>query len=189
MVATALSKTDPEDFSNYLQLVYFDTIAQPDPKIPRYSTNCSAAEGEDDIRFASESYFFMLARLYVLADKLQDLLSANKVMDRLLSFNSTTKFLLPRHTITWVWEHSPANSALRKMVRDIYIYETPEGYFDERGEAELPYELLIEIVREQRRLTKVNAGKQISEVYRNRILEKFYTCDYHQHKDGEPRCK
>jgi len=67
----------------------------------------------------------MLARLYVVADKLLDLLSANKVMDRLLHFNSDTKFLLPRDTITWIYEHTPSNSPLRRMVRDIYIYETP----------------------------------------------------------------
>lgn len=53
----------------------------------------------------------------------------------------------------------------------------------------MPYELIIEVTREQHRLAKVNAGKKFSEVYRNRILDKFSYCDYHQHKDGDPRCR
>lgn len=132
----------------------------------------------------------MLVRLYVLADKLEDLKSANMIMDRLLDFNNESVVLIPLDTITsWVYEHTPSRSRLRTLLRDICIYEPGLDFLDTRGEEELPYELLSEITREHRRLTKVNLSKEISKVYPERILIKFSKCHYHQHKDGQPPCE
>lgn len=177
---TDLSDTDPSTFQDYLKLVYTGEFDEPDTEIPRSTKDCSPAE-RDVILIASESYFQKLASLYVLADKLQDSTSANSVMDRLLIFSDASNFLIPAPTLAWVYEHTPQNSFLRKMVRDVYIYETREGNFDE-GEPELPNELYREIARENRRLIIMNGKEKVQDVYRRRILDKWTKCHYHQHK-------
>jgi hypothetical protein len=188
-VPVDLSDADPQDFSDYLQLVYTSELAPFDPTISQYRSNGSLIKGNASTRSVLDAYFHMLARLYVLADELEDLISANKIMDRLLDFNHTLQVLPPPPTITWLYENTPSNIPLRRMMRDLYIYESGNSYFDGKGEAELPYELLIEMIREHRKLRKENNGKQIQKVYPNRIAHKFSKCHYHQHKDGDPQCK
>jgi hypothetical protein len=129
-----------------------------------------------------------LVSLWVLADKLQDRISANKIMDRLLDFSDASDFLIPTQTLTYVYENTPQNSPLRKMMRDLYIYESIESTFDE-VEPELPKELLRELNKEHRRLISVNVGEKVEDIYRRRILDKYAKCHYHQeHKEGDPPC-
>jgi hypothetical protein len=188
-VPVDLSDADPHEFSDYLQLVYTGTIVPTDPKILQYYRDGSPAENKKSTRLASESYFHMLTRLYVFADKLEDLMSANMIMDCILDFNNESNFFPALHTITWVWEHTPANSPLRRLVRDIYVYETLEDYFDDKEDLKPPYELLMEMIKEHRKLTKKNHGQEVQNVYPGLILAKFSKCRYHQHKDGELQCK
>jgi hypothetical protein len=186
-VEVALSGADPQEFSDYLQLVYASTIAPPDPILLRYYSG--ADEKEEDARLASESYFHMLARLYVLADKLEDTMSANLVMDHLLEFSDVSDFWIGAQTLSYIYDNTTQNSSLRMMVRDLYIYEVHEHNFDE-DEPELPNEFLRELNKEHQRLRAANPEEKVEDVYRRRILDKFAKCHYHQpHMAGDPPCK
>lgn len=179
-VPTDLSDADPPVFQDYQDLVYTNETPEPDTGIPRHTKHLSRAER----KVSAEKYFQRLVSLWVLADKLQDRISVNKVMDRLLVFSDASDFLIPAQTLTYVYNNTSQNSFLRMMVRDLYIYESIESAFDD-VEPELPKELLRELNKEHKRLISVNTGEKVEDIYRRRILDKFTMCRYHQHKNGE----
>jgi len=180
---TDLTDFDPEVFSNYLRLVYTGEIFQPEQL------------GEDGWAEATETAFNSdlseLIKLYELADKLEDLTSVNLIMDEFLaSYQEAWRMFIPSVT-TQIYQHTPSNSPLRTVVRDVILFHTnPTFYEDDGGCKQYPVELLLDVLREDAKIKDRNRSNQktIAELYDVKISD-FDKCHYHQHHDGHPKCK
>ena len=66
----------------------------------------------------SNAAFEALIRLYMLADKLQDLLTANMIMDELICFSSKTNEVPKHGSISLAYSSTASSSPLRTLLRD-----------------------------------------------------------------------
>jgi hypothetical protein len=102
--ASMLKDEDPQVFSAYLHTVYFGVV----------SLKNRIAEDAEVARF--------LVDLYLLADKLLDPVTANMVIDEILSFFDRN--IGPLSGVTpHVYASTADGSLLRMLVRDFYIHE------------------------------------------------------------------
>lgn len=189
---TDLTDLDPEVFSHYLQLVYASKFVQPDAAVPKPSESGyqTAEEKAASAVEASHSRLKALVKLYVLADKLEDLTSANLIMDEFLAVHKKATKIVLSSLILRVYKHTPPSSPLRTVVRDIILFETGDDYYEGDGSKALPKELLFDVLREDSRIKHENRDnrKTISKLY-DISIHGFGKCHYHQHHDGHPRCK
>lgn len=190
--ATDLTDLHPEVFSHYLQLVCTGKFVQPNAAVsqPSEGGHQNAVETAARAIEASQSHLKALAKLYVLADKLEDLTSANLVMDEFLAAHGKTTKIVLASLITWIYEHTPASSPLRTVVRDIILFETGVDYYKGSQSKLLPRELLLDVLGKDSRIKQenLNTRKPIKQLYRISI-HGFDKCHYHQHHDGHPKCK
>lgn len=191
-VPTDLSDYDPDDFQDYLQLVYTREMLAPDVEVSQWCEDgCHTETFTPGLVTKVQSHYSDLVNLYILADKLQDLKSANLIMDRILQFDDDVPKMPRVDLIRRIWTKTPSTSPLRAMVRDLIIYEAQADYFDNAKITDLPKELLLDIAEEHLSIKWEEVGARdgrVSEVYHKRISD-FSKCHYHQHDDKHPVCK
>jgi hypothetical protein len=156
-----LEDDDPEVFANYMRCVYADRL--PFAKDPE------------------DSYFECLIQLYVLADKLGDLMTANMVMDRLVSLSEEVNLTPNFDDIELSYKFTVSGSPLRAVLRDLLIYEGSET--DDKLETS---GLLFEFYRDAtRELMKINLRIQSGEMTFAAAFDAHFStmgrCHYHQH--------
>ncbi|KAK3691467.1 hypothetical protein LTR37_018664 [Vermiconidia calcicola] len=96
-----LTDADPQTFSEYLKCVYQSAFSEHGESKPM---RC---------RF----------RLYILADKLGDLVSANLVMDEIINCSDRISQIPDDLCIDLAMKSTPSNSPLRRLTRDYYVFE------------------------------------------------------------------
>ena len=62
----------------------------------------------------------------MLADKLQDLLTANMIMDELICFSSKTNEVPKHGSISLAYSSTASSSPLRTLLRDYWVYAVPQ---------------------------------------------------------------
>jgi hypothetical protein len=190
---TDLTDVDPWEFADYLQLVYARTCIEPRGKL-RYYINDKELYPKERLSVIcrlSSGHYKALFRLHMLADRLDDLESANLVMDAIVLFGDKHTRVLGSALTTFVYDSTPPNSPLRKIVRDTIVYESAgREFFDVGDPAELPHELLLDVAKEHHHIKFEQAGPHgtFSSVY-NKRLSDFPKCRYHQHSEDHPECK
>lgn len=127
-----------------------------------------------------------LIRLYLLADKLQDLITANAIVDELISLVAKTNEIPKQAPTSLAYDSTASSSPLRKLLRDYWVYQSPKPgsvaleYLKGDG---FPKEFLQDVVVE---LMCLKMGESTSEdCKRDKCSDK---CLYHQHDDEYPRC-
>jgi len=124
-----------------------------------------------------------LINLYLLADKLQDLTTANMVIDELMRFVSITG-RIPTHAATRFTYNSTASSnLLRMLLRDYWIYCSPADVLENLEADTFPQDLVRDIAKE---LMRFKLGNLTSEKCRRDMCSD--KCRYHQHDNEHPRC-
>lgn len=188
---TDLTDHDPEDFSNYLQLVYGGGCIQPCEELSQFAKGYPNQAVTDVISELGSAHYMALFKLYILADKLEDLKSANLIMDDILLFGGKYTRMLGSMPTNFVYDRTPPNSTLRNLIRDTMVYENAGRHFlDEPFADKLPHQLLLDVVKEHRHIKFEQAGPHgsFSDVYEKR-LSNFPKCRYHQHNDRHPECE
>ncbi|GAB7330530.1 hypothetical protein MBLNU13_g02124t1 [Cladosporium sp. NU13] len=71
-----------------------------------------------------EETFEALIGVYILADKYEDLVGANRILDELIRFSHKTKILPHFGAVDQAYKLSPEGSRLRMLLRDIYVHES-----------------------------------------------------------------
>ena len=186
---TDLTDHDPEDFANYLQLIYGGGCIQPDEELTQYFKDGKPKARSSTALKLGNDHYGTLFKLYILADKLEDLKSANLVMNEILRFGDEFgRFLCPP-LMKLIYDSTPANSPLRAIARDTIVYELA-GRFMLEEEDLLPYQLLFEIAKEYHRIKfeQDDPQRRLSDACTKKIT-KFPKCRYHQHNDDHPECK
>jgi hypothetical protein len=143
-----LEDDDPEIVSGYLSCVYFGNEAlradvedqappEADPYKPKIlkdafawtQEECEKRYADDDIEetafaIACDTHFFFLAKVYLQADKLQDLTATNLVIDEFIRFSKVTRRNLAVYVVNHIYESTVHGSPFRKLMRDFRVHET-----------------------------------------------------------------
>jgi hypothetical protein len=123
-----------------------------------------------------------MIRLYLLADKLQDLVTANMIMDELILFSSGAGGN-PKHlAVSLAYSSTTNTSPLRKLLRDYWVHNVPNDGPELITDNDYPKEFLRDVAAETMR---VNLG----DVEGEDPNECSETCRYHQHDDTVPECE
>ena len=133
--------------------------------------------------------FVCLARLYVLADVLGDLKSANTVIDQVIRYSDDTVRVPGARCATFVMKATPESSPLQRLMIDYYTQEAGEQAFerDSNGE-QMSSEFLAAVAREYRRLVTAASGEDTVEGTFKTSINKRHKCYYHQHDASCPKC-
>jgi hypothetical protein len=158
----------PEVFASYMQCIYHGSVSVPE--LPEYSDdNCLGG----------------LIALYLLADQLNDVITANLVIDETMRASEEFRRLPHNSDLTLVYESTIAGNPLRKLCRDYYVYEARASLLEDFEEDVLPFQFVKDVLLEFENLASDNVpyfgrGKTKC-VKRER-------CYYHRHDDEHPRC-
>lgn len=160
---------------------------------------CPDACAQYDLRKIelADHHYKALISLYLLADKLQDIVTANKVMDKIDSFHTITEVHPGKEPISIAYQSTVEGSPLRKLLRDLWFYNTNVACRKRLQEGDFPKHFLLDMV-------SIYVGvKTIDESYSfahftDNVSSDFLSgeserkipgvCRYHQHDDEHPFC-
>jgi hypothetical protein len=108
-----LTEHEPEVFETYIQCVYYGTVTSPE--LP-------SCKGDDS--------FKGLITLYLLADKLNDIITTNLVADEIIRTSEDLRKVPNSLCVTLAFDSTVAGSPLRKLCRDYYAHEAAVGVLE-----------------------------------------------------------
>lgn len=114
---TTLENDDPAVFENYMHCIYLGDVTP-------------LTGGKDLSNAAPTRHIQALVRLYVLADSLSDLMTANLVIDKIYEHSRASKVVPNPETISLAYNNTAPGSPLRAMFRDLIIHEASSAYLD-----------------------------------------------------------
>lgn len=145
-----------------MQCVYYGEVTVPE--LPKYAGG-SCLEG--------------LIVLYVLADKLNDVLTTNLVSDEIIRMSEALHKVPNSVCVTLALQSTVIGSPLRKLCRDYYAHEAAVGVLEGIEDGTFPSRFVKHVRLEGERLAHTS-GK-VKCINRKR-------CCYHQHNDEHPPC-
>lgn len=177
-----LKDEDSEFFNTYINCVYFGREVL---KIHAVEwTMCPRSDRAHKIDIG----FRTLIQIYLLADKLQDLTTANMAIDEIINFSDTV-WIVPYDEFSHIYSHTPPNSPLRAIVRDHCVYEYSTSSLAKQV-AEFPRDLVNDIMFEVLRNKAMDKDETVKNAFGKQL--KAFThgdrCHYHRHDDKHPRC-
>ena len=156
-----LPEEDPEIFNEYLRNVY----------------GCELKSGKKSVA----TKFTSLARVYILAEKLGDLQSANEIVDEIIRFSEDENNVPDSSCVTIIMAQTTRTSPLRQLMIDIYAHEASEEVFVQEDDETLPHDFLLAVSKEMVKLRDGDTSKI--------TLSDQHKCHYHQHDASCPQCK
>jgi hypothetical protein len=175
--ASMLKDEDPQVFSAYLHTVYFGVVSLKNRTAEDAAGNATgnASRNKEVARF--------LIDLYLLADKLLDSVTANMVIDEILSFFDRN--IGPLSGVTpHVYASTADGSPLRMLVRNFYIHEVNRSWPTSAGEWDLPTEFLQDFALEICRLQQENPRGIIEVIFEDHLVNRREG-HYHQKVDQQ----
>ena len=139
----------------------------------------------------ADLHYEALVRLYVLADTLQDVVTCNMVADSIEQFFDITKVHPGKVPIAAVYESTVEGNSLRKLMRNLWFYNTRGACQNRLHDSGFPSDFLYDLVREYVRVKVGIVGedfKQFLDVASTDIIDVPNGCRYHQHDDEHPPC-
>lgn len=143
----------------------------------------------------ADSHYDTLIALYLLADKLQDLATANMVIDKIQEFCKAVHVLPGKAPICAAYKSTVHGSPLRKLLRDLWFYDTGVFHPKQVEESGLPNEFLHDTFKEYIRIKfESDDVKHFRDISSNDwLLEEPESdvpsvCRYHHHDDQHPFC-
>ena len=125
-----------------------------------------------------------LIDLYLLADKLIDPISANLVIDRLISLFEKQDEYLTKGIVEHVYGSTTEASPLRKLVRDYSMIDEltlPMNFESDRG-TKFPYDFIRDILLQLLAINRENPDESVRKVYCRKSLQ---SNRYHQAIDRD----
>jgi hypothetical protein len=176
-----LQVVNAELFRTYVNCVYFGSQA-----LQNYA---------DEIKHLSEvpsdqvtNGFEALLKVYILAETMQDLITANLVIDEFVRFGNIARCAPGPETVLLAYACTTTNSPLRLLMRDYRVYDiTPSSPKQLEG---LPVDFMKDITLEVFRVMRGDRTQTIKAAFSKETGVKVREdkCHYHQHDDKHPRC-
>jgi hypothetical protein len=142
---------------------------------------------------ACSDHLLYLAKIWVQPDRLQDVVTANSVIDELTRFSYCKGYNPDDEVINLIYESTVHGSPLRKLMRDFYLYSTRSSFYLMPHLAELPAELYRVIYVEFLRVKENDhnsvyfqhgLGSACFDSVRDKLMEG--RCRYHFHNSRFP---
>ena len=127
----------------------------------------------------------ILIKLYILADRLQDLESANMIMDALVRCSDYHDDVPKAEICTLAYETTPPGSPLRKLMVDWWAHDMPDRLVE--ADEQIPRDMLVDIAREFGMIA-IKRGKRAMAVAPCRVSKRA-RCYYNQHDDEHQACE
>lgn len=179
--AIKLPEADPQIFDMYLNCIYKSAVNVGD-----------VTEAINDAEFAGLNNpncrsCARLFNLWMLADKLGDVMATNMIMDAIIDLAEMTKRLPGALNLAMAYSRTTDSSLLRKYLIDAYVFETwAEEFEEEAMEASFPPTLLRDITIKDAHLKKIHRDERYDDVCNANSTIK-HRCLYRQH-DELHRC-
>jgi hypothetical protein len=123
-----------------------------------------------------------LVDLYLLADKVMDPVTANMVIDKLISVCEAQDSYPSPELIRYVYGSTTAGSPLRGLFRDWYVFTVSRSWVERLCHEGYPHDFLKDLVHETYILQRDNQGKRVSRVFSAENLAGRRTKDYYHQK-------
>lgn len=178
-----LRDEDPKVFNEYMNCVYFEQEG-----IKHYANDLKSI-AETDRTEPANAGFEGLTRVYLLADKLQNLSTTNVVIDEIMRFSDVAKRIPCSDNFHLVYDHTTPHCLLRRLMRDFWMYEMDEEY-DKVPDA-LPKDLMEDILRQFLRVKCDRKDATVKQAFHKELSAntKYNPCFYHQHDAKHPTCR
>lgn len=177
-----LKEEDPEVFNEYMNCVYFGAGA-----FKHYADDiksCSTSSRDNEIHEA----FGALIRVYLLADKLHDLATANIAIDEIIRFSDIVNIVPRESRVCLAYSHTAERSPLRLLMRDFWVYDmNPSGKLPlHNAHADFLRDIALEFFRAKDKGWKQTVDQALYKHLKENT--KKDKCHYHQHDEKHPRC-
>lgn len=156
-----LPETRPSVFEDYLHWIYTGTI--------------TAIENNPDNSLLQNR---CLTRLYLAADKLDDILLRNAAIDSLLTLFSCGQLKVNSSLFSETYEGTTENSPLRRLLVDIYLSTSNTADWVQREAEHLPRQFLVDLV----------CGRMEKSNEKTPAPNKNDRCKYHEHSQRSSEC-
>lgn len=215
-----LTDEEPATFALYMHCVYFGIGALQDSSLEKLieqdnetgenrdeemvldAFECSEAElqerADEDERDPSElegsheRHIEDLYKLYLIADKLQDLATTNIVIDEIIRYRNSTVRIPSNQAVRLAYEATAHGNPIRRLSRDSYVYAATDlSASISLHASNLPADFCRDMAMESRRHKARDAKQTVGEAYTSFMIEDNChddKCHYHQHNDKCPRC-
>lgn len=206
-----LKDADPRVFSRYFNYVYFGAQAlQPNDKPAKddrdYAENpCTSPDAfdisleEQEAQWRKENlepasysgylneHFGVLVELYLLADRLQDVQTANAVIDEIVRFGGREQENPNSPIVFLIYAATVHGNPLRKWARDTQVYETSSKRHLLLHVGDYPADFMRDVAVELMRIRDSEDcdSKALRAWGTNEMADK---CRYHLHDKQHPRC-
>ncbi|KAK3642403.1 hypothetical protein LTR56_010756 [Elasticomyces elasticus] len=155
----------PTVFASYLQCLYLGTV--------------HTEEDEEEVY-----------NIYILADKLGDLTSANVVMDFIVKWHTTDNVVPSMESVGYAFQHTAATSKLRQVLVAYWVHEAGNEYFQKGINRAVKHgftDVCGALLKEYGRLKAEGWANGVSTTFAMLVAERP-TCYYHQHDETLPPC-
>lgn len=154
----------PDTFNAYLSCLYMGKLPPSAGQTPHFAP--------------------MLA-IYVLADRICDLQTANFVIDGIIAHSNAWGQLPSFDVVDIFWSQTAPDSPLRRLLVDFIVYEADEEEFDDRLQ-DLPADYLTKVARRLKSMTE-GAKKTKGMIKAPKSLSDMLPCHYHQRNSWHAR--
>lgn len=174
----------PEDradvFNLYLNYVYSDTV-EVIRDIP------ASSDGFPSIEMINIPQY--LVDVYILADKLGDLLTANTVVDGMIQHLDAHQMVPPDSVIAHAMTKFSIDSPIARLFVDLFVHEAHADCMRSTIEQGIVLQAILnEILLVTNRLASDNRWKSIRNIFQRHYYTSNHKCRYYQHDNEHPRC-
>jgi hypothetical protein len=170
-----LGDDDPIIFSMYVHCLYFST-QDLEERIETDAAEHWAAKEQGDLtpeEIMVEKHLTamkMFVDLYILSDKLLDHISADSVIDQLVSFADKQTWTINSYLLAHMYASTTDGSPLRKLARHWYIHDNNYSWARNLSQGQwagMPTDFIRDLIMETTRLQEANPEKQVQHVFRD----------------------
>jgi len=163
-----LPEDTPEVFTIYLRCLYRNTIA------------CEGRSG-------SAACFGLAIEVYILADKLGDLTSANLAIDHIVHLSDERHGIPSYRWAEYIFDYTPERSPLQRLMVDFLVQEGSKSNFEGEYFDTITLTFAKAVIKEYYRLVREGWDKKVKVSFDRHASERP-RCWYHQHNDDHPKC-
>lgn len=147
----------------------------------------------ESVKKVANEKFLCLTRLYVLADRFQDLQTANAIIDQIVVCSEESSQIPGFDPVTFAYGATTPRSPLRSLFRDYWVYEAAPHSVDDLKAKSFPAEFYCDVAHECLQITNRVIYERVEHFhpFKLRIKDDLCAhdkCSYHQHNDRHPRC-
>lgn len=174
-----LINEDPEIFLSYLNIVYFGKNAlEQSADIPMPDPSPEAPlDARQDV---ADLQFEKLIRLYLLADSLEDVETANMIVDEIIRFSDAVDLVPTQTPVNLIYNSTPRYDALRPLMVEMWTYARHAKHVRRIRTGEFPQEFIYEITLELFLAVRTDDRDRLDVTVKDRWDED--PCEYHVHK-------